>query len=144
MRSAPVWLRNPAQGTRQILAVVISSLLLWCAGSRGASLTARGVQCPTAAVQTVAVAKRDCCGRLVGYEVRKPTEGEKGFKQCRCQEKRQGAVQAEASPRNESLPSAVLAFSVPPAIPAPWTEYAYLARSSAWTEPPAIRPPAAS
>lgn len=148
MRSAPYWLRIPIQGTRQILALVLTALLLWCSVSRAATVTPRGVQCPTAAVQEILVAKRDCCDRIVGYEVRKPREGEKGFKQCQCAEKKvaqHGAAEVPA-PRVEAMfaIAAPLALSLPSRLPEALAEDTYLERLTVVPSPPSVRPPQAA
>ena len=145
MRRAPHWLRSPVQGTRQILALVMSALLLWCAVSRAATVTARGVQCPTAVVQTAVFAKRNCCGKVVGYEVRKPKEGERGFLQCRCAERKSaqhGAAEAPA-PRVEALVAfeAPLALALPSRPPEALAGDTYLARLTVVPAPPFVRPP---
>ena len=54
-------------------------------------VTQRGIQCPTATVQQITEAKlvKNCCGVWVSQTtLRKPREGEPGFKQCRCAEKK--------------------------------------------------------
>lgn len=148
MRRAPFWLRNPVQGTRQLLALVLTALLVWCSVSRAATVTPRGVQCPTAAVQTVLVAKRDCCDRIVGYEVRKPKEGEKGFLQCQCAEKKaaqHGAAEAPA-PRVEALFAfeSPLALALPSRLPEALASDTYVACLTVVSTPPAVRPPQAA
>ncbi|GEM_PF-1499898 len=145
MRRASVWLRNPLPGTRQILALVLTALLLWCSVSRAATVTPRGVQCPTATVQSVVVAKRDCCDRIVGYEVRKPKEGEQGFLQCRCAEKKaapHGAAEIPV-PRVEALfaAEAPLALALPGRLPEVLAADTYLARLTVVPTPPFVRPP---
>lgn len=147
MRRAPYRLRNPLQGTRQVLALVLTALLLWCSVSRAATATPRGVQCPTAAVQTVVFAKRDCCGKLVGYEARKPKEGEKGFLQCRCAEKKSVPHGSEASsPRVEATfaLAAPFALILPSRLPEALAEDTYLERLAVVPSPPSVRPPQAA
>ena len=125
---------------RSPLIAILATLGFLCAAFLGNAPTTRaGVQCPTAAVQTMSV--RDCCGRLT---IRAPRPGESGFKQCRCQEKRQGALWADAVPRNDALPPVPLRLEPRPPLPWPWTEYAYLGRTAAWSAPPALRPPTLS
>jgi hypothetical protein len=70
-----------------ILSIALASMHL---GVR-MPVTQRGIQCPTATVQQITEVKlvKDCCGKLVPQStVRKPREGEPGFKQCRCAEKK--------------------------------------------------------
>ena len=59
--------------------------------------TQAGVQCPTAAVQTISVAVRDCCGKVTGFTTRAPKPGEQGFVQCRCAEKKTTTQKATLS-----------------------------------------------
>ncbi len=98
--------------------------------------TRSGIQCPTATVQTVT--SRDCCGHLV---TRVPHAGDKDFKQCRCQEKRQGALRRDASPQNEALPPTCFALVLPSALPCDWTPPSYRGGEADWFVPPTIRPP---
>lgn len=138
-------MRNPGKGTRQLLALVLTALLVWCAVSRAATVTPRGVQCPTAAVQTAVFAKRDCCGKVVGYEARAPREGEKGFLQCRCAEKKaqQHGAAETTTPRVEALfaAEAPLALALPSRLPEAKAEDTYRARLTVVDTPPAVRPP---
>lgn len=146
MRRAPFWLRNPVRGTRQILALVLTALLVWGSVSRAASVTPRGVQCPTAAVQSVVVAQRDCCGRIVGYEVRKPKEGERDFLQCRCAEKRNAthSVDATSVPSFHAIPSSFPSLTIPAAPPLPRVTHFYAALWADWRSAPPTRPPVLS
>lgn len=75
-------------------------------------VTPRGVQCPTAAIQTIQVLslKRSPCGCLVKVvEERAPREGEAGFKQCRCAERKAVERQEKATSTN-SKPAVTLGF----------------------------------
>ena len=137
-----------SQGERRVVgrlhrsaALFLAALLFWCSLALGAPITPKGVQCPTATVQTILVAKLDCCKRIVGYEVRKIKEGERGFKQCQCAEKRQSASQAQTSPRYEALPPALLTLEIPSRPLFVWTEPAYEKSVPDGSAPPALRPP---
>lgn len=75
------------QGTSWLLAYAMLLLVF----PFNIPVTARGIQCPTAAIQKVSVVtlERTPCGCLVKRVTeRAPREGEKGFKQCRCAEKK--------------------------------------------------------
>lgn len=137
-------MRNPKRGTRQLLALVLTVLLCWTSVSRAATVTPRGVQCPTAAVQEIVVAKRDCCNRIVGVEVRKPREGEKGFVQCRCAEKKsaQHGAAEPTVPRVEAMCAiAPIALTLPVRLPELQAEDYYLARLTTVVTPPLLLPP---
>lgn len=79
------------QQTRAVVAWVLACAvaLLGCYGF--APSTPRGKQCPTAAVQEVTDVKyvKTCCGKLVAVKFKRaPREGEAGYKQCQCAEKK--------------------------------------------------------
>jgi hypothetical protein len=79
------------------------AMALWIFGCTAFQYHPRSVagrQCPTAAVQTVRVAVKDCCGRVVGYETRAPEPGEAAFTQCRCAEN-QAATNGYLPPKLE-------------------------------------------
>ena len=74
----------------------------------GSVETAKGVQCPTATVQTIKVVtyERTPCGCLVKKVTeRAPRQGEAGFLQCRCAEKKD--AQQETARTGESRPKVV-------------------------------------
>ena len=78
--------------------------------------TPKGVQCPTAAVQVVtAVAYvRDCCGKLVAKTFQHtPREGEPGFKQCRCAEKKAAEHQQKTDSVHSSRSTLIVAVLNP-------------------------------
>lgn len=92
-----------------VLGVAITSL------NFGSSLpvTKRGVQCPTAAIQTVVEVEheKNCCGELVAKTiVREPREGEVGFKQCCCAEKKAADHKVEKQTTSVSKPTLVCAL----------------------------------
>jgi hypothetical protein len=110
--------------------------------------TARGVQCPTATVQTVTEVSlvRNCCGKLVAKTIqRKPREGEPGFKQCRCAEKKAADAQQKSEASESSRPALAIAilnplfqFQAVSILPAAIQAHTYLFSSSF---SPAFAPP---
>lgn len=93
-----------------LVSIVLSLALLLTNTSTFLSQTPRGIQCPTATVQQVTEVTyvKDCCGKLVAVtKVRKPKEGEAGFKQCRCAEKKSAEKQEEAK-STETRPSVIM------------------------------------
>jgi hypothetical protein len=77
-------------------------------------VTQRGTQCPTAAVQQVREIKivEGCCGKKVEeIQVRKPKEGEPGFKQCRCAEKKVADHEEEKTATESNKPISVAVLS---------------------------------
>jgi len=83
--------RTVRQRGRALVAWVLAFAIavLGCFGF--APSTPRGLQCPTASVQEVTVVEyvKTCCGKLVPVTVKRaPREGEAGFKQCQCSEKK--------------------------------------------------------
>lgn len=118
---------------------ILATLAMLCATVVGlVPMTAKGVQCPTAAVRTVTV--RDCCGRLV---VRAPLPGEKAFVQCQCAEKK-GAAHDATVPSKVHLylvASEPLESAEPLALPR--TVYAFAAAFASTNLPPPFRPPTA-
>jgi len=108
-------------------------------------VTPRGVQCPTARIQTVTEVRyvRNCCGKLVAQTIeRAPREGEAEFKQCRCAEKKalERHDQAKSADSRPSLTvwfeaeSSCQIFTISVAMPRqkiPWTtgQFASVLRS---------------
>ena len=81
---------------RTVIAALIAVMFFLCSAiPQQATLT--GVQCPTAPLQTISVAIRDCCGKVTGFTTRAPKPGEAGFVQCRCAEKRTSSQKATLS-----------------------------------------------
>jgi len=103
--------------------------------------TQNGVQCPTAPVQKITVAIRNCCGKLVGLTSRAPKPGEKGFVQCRCAEKK-GATEKAVVP-NRTQPFLALVAAVPRSLPLPEpvVSYVYTERFLTLELPPLVLPP---
>lgn len=95
------------------LFIAFAIALLFCSFPQ---MTPRGVQCPTAPVQHIVdtVSVLNCCGKLeIRTVVRQPKEGELGFKQCFCAERKSADAQT-ALPSTDSkvvptadLPSAL-------------------------------------
>ena len=95
------------QATSWILAFAVA--MLTCILSM--PVTPRGVQCPTAAIQKIQVVSYEHlpCGCIVKKVTeRAPHEGEAGFKQCRCAE-RKAADKQEQSASAESKPILTMA-----------------------------------
>lgn len=123
---------------RSLLVATLVALGLLCATFAGFAVTPRGVQCPTAPVQTVVV--RDCCGRLVA---RVPKPGERTFVQCRCAEKKTAPQKAVASgSKVELFVPAPLDFEAPSGFSPVWAVPAYAAPAADWNPAPPTRPPA--
>ena len=80
------------------LGIFLAVLLIFCSPSGFSPRTPRGLQCPTAPVQTIRdVTMVKCCGKLVAKTTfRKPHEGEVGFKQCLCAERKNAEAQQKA------------------------------------------------
>ena len=90
--------------SRSLTAWLLSLAVVLLTCNPSLPVTPRGVQCPTAAVQTVVETKfvRNCCGKLVAVESeRAPREGEAAFKQCRCAEKKAAEKQEQAKSSEE-------------------------------------------
>lgn len=86
---------------REKLGVILAIALGLCSILSSAPNTPKGVQCPTAPIQSVAqiIFMKDCCGKLLPRTIfRKPREGEAGFLQCLCAEKKA----ADAHQKTES------------------------------------------
>ena len=119
---------------------ILATLAMVCASLFGfVPATPKGVQCPTAAVQTVTV--RTCCGRLV---TRAPEPGERAFLQCRCAEKKTAAHDSTVPSKLQLyfVAGEPLQFDAPPR-PAP-TVPAFAATFRSVGFPPIVRPPTAS
>lgn len=105
--------RTLARRVERLSVWILSVALILLTSPFGTRLTPRGVQCPTAPVQQVVevVQTRDAHGHLVGMTiVRKPQEGEAGFKQCRCAEKKSAPRDTQAnSAESKFVP--ILAFA---------------------------------
>jgi len=135
-----LWAR--ASGIPQILLAV---WLFVCAASQTFPTTPTGVQCPTAPVQSVSVAIKDCCGKVIGHVTRAPKLGEKGFLQCRCAEKKAPKQDSAATaPRFEVFTSSPVCLVFPSAIPPVRESFRYIAAASSAENTPATPPPDAA
>lgn len=79
------------QRTRAVIAWVLAFAIAALGSFGFAPSTPQGKQCPTAAVQEVVEVKyvKTCCGKVVPVKFKRaPREGEAGFKQCQCAEKK--------------------------------------------------------
>ncbi len=134
-----LWVR--VSGIPQILLAVC---LFLCASLQTFPATALGTQCPTASVQTIDVAIKDCCGKVIGHIHRAPMAGEKGFLQCRCAEKKAPKQESSTAPKFEVFASEPVRLEFPTAIPAVTQPIGYaVAESSADRTPPTPPPVAA-
>ena len=100
-----------------------------------------GQQCPTASIQLVTVAVKDCCGKIVGYTQRAPKLGESAFVQCRCAEKKATDHQALTSPKLDLLLAKAIAAPKPEVLKAGQASAIYCASQKDRTTPPSTRPP---
>jgi hypothetical protein len=87
----------------------------------------------------VTVAVKNCCGKVVGYETRKPKAGEKEFVQCRCAEKRASQHNdANLGGRQfEAMPLVLIAFVTPEPLAEVRAEHPY---AECMADNPAIPP----
>jgi len=129
-----------------VLSLFLAMLVGWSSASLLLAQTPKGVQCPTAPVQQIAVAVKSCCNGVVTYQFRKPRIGEKEFLQCRCAEKRSTQQQTDLD-RNgshvEMLPVGVFVLDIPHRIPEAIAERTLDARLIAASSEPPVPPPAA-
>ena len=109
----------PIQWLMALVATILSASLATVSSFAGMPCTPAGIQCPTATVQTVTVDVYDCCGHVIGHLTRAPRQGEKGFVQCRCAEKKSQKKDATFSPSLELLCQALPEFRFRSAIPEP-------------------------
>lgn len=93
--------------------LLLAACLLVCSGFQVCLQTPHGIQCPTAPIQKITVTKRDCCGRVVGYETRAPKPGEAGFMQCHCAEKK-ASQQAFLEAKDDSFFTPLAAIEIHP------------------------------
>jgi len=122
----------------------MAAWLFGCTAFQFSVSTPYGIQCPTAAVQTVRIAVKDCCGRVVGYRAEAPKPGSKSFVQCRCAEKKNAEHQATMPPKLEPFPPTSVTLKVPDRLQEPLAEHAYASSFALRAVPPTIRPPVLS
>lgn len=125
----------------RILAILLTLWLFGCTAFQFHPQTAVGVQCPTATVQTVRVAVKNCCGKIVGYRDQAPKPGQREFVQCRCAEKRSAEHSALLPPKLEPFFLPELRWTTPAPPLEPLTAYEYRAAYRSLSFPPAVRPP---
>lgn len=104
-----------ARGIATLRGIVLSVVLGLCSVPYVSPMTPKGVQCPTAPVQSVTevVYVKNCCGKLVPKTIqRKPREGESTFLQCRCAEKKEADSQQKPE-SNESSRFSFVAILTP-------------------------------
>jgi len=124
-----------------VLSVVLAVWLFGCTAFQFYPRTSYGTQCPTAAVQTIVVAVKDCCGKEIGQVRRAPKPGEQAFVQCQCAEKKNAQHEASLPPKLEPFPSEVFHFDVPTRLPESLVTDSYSARFVTLSVPPLVRPP---
>lgn len=100
-----------------------------------------GVQCPTAKIQVVEIAVRNCCGKVIGLRSVVPLPGDRSFVQCRCAEKKTAQQQASLPPRLELFASIVFRLELPTPLAKPFVAHPYLVHRYTVSVPPLVRPP---
>lgn len=120
------------------------ALLLLLATSllHGVPRTATGTQCPTAPVQTVKVAVKDCCNHTVVKAIA-PKPGSKYFVQCRCAEKKAAHEVATSGTRLELFVSAAPVLAEPASLPRLFQRHQLTERTLRVASRPQFRPPTA-
>lgn len=104
-----------ARAISRIRGIVLAVVFGLCSVLHLSPLTPKGVQCPTAPVQSVTevVYVKNCCGKIVPQTIqRKPREGESAFVQCRCAEKKAAETQQKTE-SNESSRFSFVAILTP-------------------------------
>jgi len=129
---------------RSVLAIITVALLFVGTAFQFRVRTPQGQQCPTATVQVITVAVKNCCGKVIGYAQRAPKPGEATFVQCRCAEKRAADHHATTSPKMEMWLASGPTPAAPPSLSAGPTIPPYAAANPDRTTPPSLRPPAIS
>ena len=125
---------------RSPLLAILAVMGFVCAAILGFTPTTRaGVQCPTAAVQTLV--ERDCCGRVVK---RAPKPGDRVFVQCACAEKKSASHKATVLTKVDLWIAAGEPLRLDAPTVAAWLPVAYHASRGEWSEPPGLRPPTPS
>lgn len=97
--------RIAARSLRELRSIFLAAVLGLCSVLHVAPITPKGRQCPTAPVQVVTEVtyEKDCCGKLVTRSIqRKPRDGELGFVQCRCAEKKAAETQQKTESSESS------------------------------------------
>jgi len=129
---------------RRWFALIMVALLFVTTAFQFRVRTAIGQQCPTASIQLVTVAVKDCCGKIVGYTQRAPKPGESAFVQCRCAEKKANDHQALTSPKLDLLLAKAVAAPQPEILKAGQASATYCASFKDRTTAPSVRPPTAA
>ncbi len=125
---------------QQIAKFLALLLLLATSLLQGVPRTAAGTQCPTAPVQTVKVAVKDCCNHTV-VKVVAPKPGSKYFVQCRCAEKKVAHEVATSGTRLELFVSASFVLAGPASIPRLFQRHQLTERTLRVASRPQLRPP---
>ncbi|MFI5386049.1 MAG: hypothetical protein ACHQ50_08005 [Fimbriimonadales bacterium] len=140
MKTALGWKIRAIPGQETIAALMAAWVFLFSA-LQFLPLTPDGVQCPTAPVQTITDAVRDCCGKLVGYSIRAPQPGDPGFVQCRCAEKKSAQHKASVSLRADSFLHEAVQLPRIAALTEPMANHIYSWRYRSLRFPPSVLPP---
>ncbi len=138
-------MRKSARALTFPFVAILATLALLCASFVGfGRAVSSSTQCPTAAVQRVTVAVRDCCDRIVGYETRAPKPGERDFVTCNCSAKKALSHKASFSAKIEFILCARDPELAPTRLATAFDRPAYLALTSSIAFPPRVRPPASA
>jgi hypothetical protein len=134
----------------RLIGIVLSIALASMQFGAKMPVTQRGIQCPTAAIQEITEVKlvKNCCGKLVPQTtVRKPREGEAGFKQCRCAEKKAVDHEEEKTATEPTKPVSVAMIStsdlvmIPSALEIPHVEVVLVVADQVPPTSPPLTPP---
>ena len=87
------------------------------------NVTRVGLQCPTAPIQKIVVAVKDCCGKVEGLALRAPKPGEKGFLQCNCAEKKSSTQKTAVT--SKTVPILLVAQRLPDISPLELTGHTF-------------------
>jgi len=118
----------------------MAACLFFCASIQTFPATALGTQCPTAPVQMIDVAVKDCCGKVIGHIQRTPKVGDTEFLQCRCAEKKAPKHESATGPKFEVFTSTTVCLDFRSAIPPVAQTIDYIGPES-WAEKSPLTPP---
>jgi hypothetical protein len=91
--------RRAARAIDRLKGAMLAAILALCSVLQLTPVTPKGVQCPTAAVQSIIdiVYVKNYSGEMVAQTIqRKPREGDASFLQCRCAEKKAAETRKSA------------------------------------------------
>lgn len=127
-----------------MFAVFMALWLLGCVAFQNYFSTPYGLQCPTAPVQSVTVAVKDCCGHIVRKLTEAPKPGGKFFVQCRCAEKQHAQQDSAAPNKLEPFSPSPFVLEIPIAPTEPRTRHSYSAANAFLSLSPLVPPPIAA